>query len=324
MGISTRTIQYWRKRKNLKDKRSLIKKNPKNKLSKEEVKQVLKVINCEEFKDKTPWQIVPILADRCIYHCSESTMYRIMRKHKMTSHRSRSRPGSKRKVPTHYATGPNQVWSWDITYLPTTIRGEFLYLYKIIYNNSRKIVGWRIHTAQSDKFAALLVEETCHNEGVNKEQFLVIHSDNGGPMKGANYLAKLQELGIIYSYSRPGVSNDNPYSETTFKTLKYNNKIKISPFGSLDEANLQISKFVNFYNTEHCHKGIKYVTPEQRHQCEDFDILNKRDKFFKIQKEKHPERWSGKTRNLEPEKIVYLNPINEIQKEEIKREIMVA
>ena len=165
--------------------------------------------------DLSPKQIVPRLADEGRYIASESTLYRLLREKKLQHHRGRSRAPQSREPRRHEARAPNRVWSWDISYLPSTVRGQFYYLYLVVDLYSRKIVAWRVHEREDSDRAAALIREACVREGVNANQ-LVIHSDNGAPMKGSTMLATLQALGVTPSFSRPRVSNDNPYSESLF------------------------------------------------------------------------------------------------------------
>ena len=168
----------------------------------------------------SPRKIVPLLADDGVYIGSESTMYRILREQKLLSHRTAASPATRNKPKALVALGPNEVWSWDIAYLPTTVLGAFFYLYLILDIFSRKIVGWQVHDAESADHAADLMKQTGMDERLVGGQ-LALHSDNGSPMKGATMLATLQQLGVMASFSRPSVSNDNPYSESLFRTVKY-------------------------------------------------------------------------------------------------------
>ena len=205
------------------------------------------------------------------------------------------------------ADAPNQVYSWDITYLKTTMRGVFLYLYLFMDIYSRKIVGWQVYQHEDSEWAADLLRDITQREGITAEQ-VTLHSDNGGPMKGASMLATMQALGIIPSLSRPGVSNDNPYSESLFKTLKYRPKYPTQPFADVTAARQWVSGFVDWYNFEHRHSAIQFVTPAQRHAGLDTAILTRRQALYQAAKERHPERWSGQTRNWQPVQVVYLNP----------------
>lgn len=214
-----------------------------------------------------PCEIVPALADEGTYIASESTFYRILREEKMQNHRGRSQEPGKHGKPTSYvATAPNQVWTWDITYLRGPIKGVFFYLYLIIDLFSRDIVGWEVWAEESAEHASVLIRRACLAQGRLTTMPLVLHSDNGSPMKGAIMLETLYALGITPSNSRPRVSNDNLYSESLFKTLKYRPNYQPNGFGSIAEAREWCRVFVHWYRYEHHHSGIKFLTPGERHQ----------------------------------------------------------
>ncbi len=174
---------------------------------------------------------------------------------------------------------------------------------------SRKIVGWQVYENESSAQAADLMTDICQREGIKPNQ-VTLHSDNGRPMKGATMLATLQQLGVIPSFSRPSVSNDTPYSEPLFRTLKYRPKYPEQPFSTLDVARDWVYDFANWYNKEHLHSAIKFITPEQRHQRRDKEILEHRKKVYQQAKSRTPNRWSGEIRDWEMIKEVYLNPEN--------------
>lgn len=314
MGISTRTLQHWR-HSGTQDQRQQVKKIPVNKLSDQERAAILAVCNSDEFKSQAPKQIVPALADKGLYLASESSFYRILRDANQLHHRGRTAPTNQAKPDAYTASGPNQVWSWDITYLARNVKGVFFYLYLFMDIYSRKIVGWEVYENESSEQAADLLRKTRLAEAISSQQEVVLHSDNGSPMKGATMLATMQKLGIVPSFSRPSVSNDNPYSESLFKTLKYTPTYPSKPFESLEEARQWVAAFVQWYNHSHRHSGIKYVTPGQRHQGEDIAILVQRKRIYEEAKKQHPERWSGETRNWDHESRVRLNPVNEQQDE---------
>lgn len=267
---------------------------------------MLRVANTEEFRDQSPKQIVPTLADRGEYVASESTFYRVLREEGQMTARGQAKPREPREVPIHVATGPRQVWSWDITYLHTVVRGAFYYLYLFLDVYSRKIVGWEVFDRESDEHSAALMARCCRDEGVMPGQ-VVLHADNGGPMRGSTMLATLQRLGVVPSFSRPRVSDDNPYSEALFRTLKYAPAFPRRPFASLSEARAWVRWFVAWYNGEHHHSGINFVTPEQRHRGLDGDVLARRAAVYERARRAHPERWSGKTRDWTPAGDVTLN-----------------
>jgi len=311
IGISVRTLQNWHKFDHP-DGRQTVKKIPSNKLKQEEREKILVICNSEEFRSQSPKQIVPTLADRGLYIASESSFYRILRDANQLQHRGRTASPVSRKRPEAYtADAANQVWSWDITYLASQVKGQFFYLYLFMDIYSRKIVGWEVYENESSEQAADVLRKTRLAEAITFNQEVVLHADNGGPMKGATMLATMQKLGIVPSFSRPSVSNDNPFSESLFKTLKYVPFYPSKPFVSLEASRQWVSKFVHWYNNNHRHSGLKFVTPVQRHNGEDIEILKQRKHVYEKAKDEHPERWSGETRNWRHEANVMLNPVNQ-------------
>jgi transposase InsO family protein len=270
---------------------------------------ILAVCNSPQYKSLPPSQIVPRLADKGAYIASEASFYRVLRAHGQNNHRGRARAARKVAKPRAWtATGPGEVWSWDITFLPTAVRGQFYRLYMMIDIYSRMIVGWEVHSDESSEHAAELLTKACLKHRVNPNQ-LALHSDNGSPMKGATMLATLQKLGVVPSFSRPSVSNDNPYSEAAFKTLKYTPAYPKQPFADITEARQWVHRFVTWYNTEHRHSGIKFVTPQQRHEGQDHAILKARAAVYAAAKRERPSRWCSRaTRNWTPVGAVPLNP----------------
>ena len=248
------------------------------------------------------------MADKGEYIASESTFYRVLRKEGQIKHRGRaSAPKNVQKPRGCRATGPNQVWSWDITYLSTTIKGVFCYLYLIMDIYSRKIVGWEIHENESSAHAATLFHKAHLKESIAEEE-IILHSDNGSPMKGATMLGMLRKLGVVPSFSRPSVSNDNPFSESLFRTMKYRPEYPAKPFDTMAEAREWALQFARWYNHEHKHSALKFVTPNERHTGVDKSIMANRKKIYEAAKAKHPERWSRDTRNWNLQIEVWLNP----------------
>lgn len=223
------------------------------------------------------------------------------------THRGKRRPRSRRRPKALVATAPNQIWTWDITYLPSAVRGKYHYLYMIVDIFSRKIVGWAIHDEESSAHAARLIARAHKAEGVKAG--LVLHSDNGSPMKGGTMLAKLQDLGVIPSFSRPSVSNDNPFSESLFRTLKYRPDFPDTSFSSLSDAQRWVRLFVRWYNGTHRHSALKFVTPNQRHAGLDTKIMEQRKAVLERTKENNTARWRGSVRNWDLPDKVYLNPL---------------
>ena len=309
LGLSERTLQRWQTGEAVRcDQRSLRDYQPPHKLTAIERAEVLAVTNSDEFGHLPPSQIVPRLADQGSYLASESTFYRILREEKQLAHRRSERPAQTRTKPRAIcATAPNQLYSWDITYLPSLIRGQFFYLYLFVDIFSRKIVGWQVYEEENSALAGELLRDLCRREGIQAEQ-LILHSDNGSPMKGSTMLATLQQLGVMPSFSRPSVSNDNPYSESLFKTLKYRPKYPLKPFADVTEARQWVTGIVEWYNHEHRHSAIRFVTPAQRHEGLDDNLLDNRKAVYEAARAKHPKRWSGCSRNWKKILVVYLNP----------------
>ena len=184
---------------------------------------------------------------------------------------------------------------------------------------SRKVValgqplGWQVYETESSELASEVMRDLCKRENIAPDQ-MVLHSDNGSPMalghpvKGATMLATLQALGVMPSFSRPAVSNDNPFSESLFRTMKYRSTYPTRPFENLLAARQWVGSFVQWYNHEHRHSAIGFVTPDQRHRGLDSALLNQRVQVYEAAKARHPQRWSGATRNWQPVSIVHLNP----------------
>jgi putative transposase len=205
------------------------------------------------------------------------------------------------------ATGPNQVWSWDITYLPSAMRGKFYYLYLFVDVWSRRIMKAVVHAEESADLAATLLCEAWREHGIGPGE-LTVHSDNGGPMTGATMLATMQSLGIVPSFSRPSVSDDNPFSEALFKTLKYVPSYPRKPFASVEAAWAWVERFVAWYNGEHRHSAIGFVTPDERHSGVDVDVLLARRRVYEAARLRRPDRWSGLARKWDAPALVALNP----------------
>jgi len=254
LGLSARTYQRWCKQ--AEDKRVTAQKaEPKNKLSKVEKDKIIAYCISDEFIHLPPGQIVPILADRHIYLASESSFYRVLKEQGMLKHRGRAKPRKVTKKPTtHIAKGANEVWSWDITYLPGPVKGTYYYLYLIMDIYSRKVVAYEVHDRESAELAAVLIEQAVIKEQCHLRP-LVLHSDNGSPMKAQTMLEKLYQLGITPSRGRPRVSNDNPFSESLFRTLKYGPTWPNRGFKTLQASRVWVKGFVDHYNLKHEHSG---------------------------------------------------------------------
>jgi transposase InsO family protein len=323
IGLTVRTLQRWQQvSRQAGDRRTrALRRAPDtthNQLSPEERAQVLEVVNSAPFKNLPPSQIVPRLADEGRYLASESTLYRILRQENQMTHRRCEKPAQPRARPRSLcAQAINTIFTWDITYLPTQVRGQFYYLYAFVDLFSRKIVGWQVFETESAEQASALLKNICERHGIKPDQ-LILHSDNGAPMKGQTMMAMMQTLGVSYSRSRPSVSNDNPYSESLFRTLKYRADLPIEPFADLSQARDCIAALVHWYNEEHHHSGIQFVTPSQRHAGLDQDILLARKQVYEQAKAEKSQRWSKETRNWGYINEVHLNPQKPVEKKGAK------
>lgn len=292
LAVSLRTLERWEKAPDQGDRRRGPDGACAHALSEEEKQAIVKVSNRAEYRDLSPWQIVARLADQEVYLGSPSSFYRVLKQNDQLSHRQQSKPAEHHRPKELTARNPNEVWSWDITYLNSPIRGSYYYLYLVEDIFSRMIVGWTVEEEQSAEHSARLIDRTCREHGIGRGQ-LTLHADNGTPVKGATLLATLERLGIAPSFSRPRVSDDNPYSESLFKTLKYRPSYPESAFSGIEPAREWVSRFVRWYNTEHLHSAIRFVTPSSRHQGLDKAILQQRRVVYEKAKRLNPLRWSG-------------------------------
>ena len=312
IGLSERTVQRWQHPDGRDGDRRVSglheRAEPPNKLSAFERQAAMALLNGEEFKNLPPSQIVPRLADQARYIASESTLYRLLHQAGQMKHRRLERAPQKRSKPRSLtATRPDQIYCWDITYLPTQVRGSYFYLYLFVDLFSRKVVGWQVYDCESAELASGLLQDICARQGCVPGQ-LVVHSDNGAPMKGETMLATMQRLGVAPSRSRPSVSNDNPYSESLFRTLKYRPAMPVKPFECLLQARRWVTDLVHWYNDEHRHSAIGFVTPTQRHAGQDKDLLAGRAAVYAMARQTHPQRWSKQCRNWHRVVQVHLNP----------------
>jgi len=324
--ISLRTHQRWAHNETVRaDARPDAQRpTPANKLSAEECALIIATANEARFASLPPSQIVPRLADEGVYLASESSFYRVLHAVDQLHHRGRAAAPVKRVATTHVAHAPNQVWCWDITYLPAAIRGDFFYLYLMLDLYSRKIVGWEIYAEESGEHASALLTRNCLAENIARQHKpLVLHADNGSPMKSSTLRATMEFLGVASSYSRPRVSDDNAYVESIFRTCKYRPDYPAQGFTNIDAARTWVQQFARWYNSEHRHSGIVFVTPEQRHEGADIALLKQRHQVYTAAKQRHPQRWSRETRNWTPVNEVWLNPERQ-PKQEVKQEMKQA
>ena len=312
-GIDLRTLQRWKAHEGLTagdGRPGAVRPLPSHALSGAERAELVRVANEPRFAAVPPARIVPMLADDGVYLASESTFSRVLRDEGQAAHRGRARkPRAVRAPTTHVASAPRQVWCWDMTYLPATVSGRWFHLYLILDLYSRKIVGWEVHATDDSVHAAHLLRRTALAEGIAAMPTKpVLHGDNGATLKATTVLAMLYWLGVKPSYSRPRVSDDNAYAESLFRTAKYRPEFPADGFADLKAARTWADEFARWYNDEHRHSGIRYVTPAQRHCGADKAILAARHDLYLQAHERNPARWSGTTRDWTPIGAVTLNP----------------
>jgi putative transposase len=312
-GIDLRTLQRWKAHDGLvagDGRPQAVRPLPSHALSQAERAELLRVANEPRFAAVPPARIVPMLADEGVYLASESSFSRVLRAQGQSAHRGRAKaPRAVRAPTTHIATAARAVWCWDMTYLPASVIGLWFHLYLILDLYSRKIVGWEVHDSDDAEHAAHLVRRTALAEGIAALSTKpVLHGDNGSTLKATSVLAMLHWLGVKPSYSRPRVSDDNAYAESLFRTAKYRPEFPTKGFADLEEARAWAAGFVQWYNIEHRHSAIRYVSPAQRHAGEDHTILAARHALYTKARERNPARWSGTTRNWSPIGAVTLNP----------------
>ncbi len=316
-GIDPRTLQRWREEGGTvrADRRPEAERPlPAHALTEAERAEILNVANEPRFAEVPPARIVPALADEGRYLASESSFYRVLREAGQVTHRGRAKAPQRRRVPTtHVACGPNQVWCWDVTWLPhATVRGTYFYLFLILDLYSRRVVGYEVHETECGEHAAALLKRTALAEGVHAATVKpVLHGDNGGALKGATVLAMLQWLNVTPSYSRPRVSDDNAFVESLFRTAKYRPGFPSAGFADLKAARQWAQAFVDWYNNDHRHSGLRFVTPAQRHRGEDRALLQARHAVYQEARRRQPRRWSRHTRDWSPIGAVTLNPERE-------------
>jgi putative transposase len=278
-------------------------------LTQAERQGVRAVLNSERFVDQAPAQAQTALLDEGVYHCSTRTMYRILDESQEVRERRNLLRHPHYHKPELLATGPNQVWSWDITMLPGPAKAARFHLYVILDIYSRYVVGWLLALRECAHLAQRLIRESCTKQNVQPEQ-LTIHSDRGPSMKSQTVVQLLAALGIIKSQSRPHVSNDNPFSESQFKTLKYRPEFP-ERFGSYEEARAFCVAFFAWYNDEHYHSGLRMLTPASVHYGRTGPILAQRERTLEAAYAAHPERFvHGLPKPKPAPQTVWINPPN--------------
>jgi putative transposase len=307
LRISMRTHQRWRRNPAGDRRPEAVHPTPANTLADEEKRRIITVCHQPEYASQAPASIVPSLADKGEYLGSESTFYRVLKQHDEQHHRGRARARHTVGPPrSHVAVRACQIWTWDVTWLKGPVRGIYFYLYLILDIYSRKIVGWEVWEEESAENAAVLVHRAVLAESCLGD-LEVLHQDNGAIQKASTLRVTLTDLGVAPSFSRPGVSNDNAYSESLFRTCKYRPLYPEKGFATVESARQWVHAFVVWYNNEHKHSAIRYVTPVQRHTGRDIEILVRRKELYETARAEHPERWSGSVRNWNRDKIVFLN-----------------
>lgn len=296
---------YYRRMEDKTNSQQKEKKESSRKLSDLEEEKVLAQLNSERFCDMAPAEIHATLLDESVYLCSERTMYRILERNKQNLQR-RQKNAYHYERPELLATRPNELWSWDITKLKGPRKWTYYYLYKIMDVYSRYVVGWMVAYRESSELARLLIEQTCIKHGIKRDQ-LTIHADRGSSMRSSAVAQLLADLGVTKTHSRPHVSNDNPYSESVFKTLKYRPDFP-ELFGCLEHAREFCKDFFSWYNISHRHSGIAMLTPENVHYNNIDEVVSKRQKVMDDVYKYFPQRFvKGISIIKKPDTQVWIN-----------------
>lgn len=302
LHLSRATYYRWIQERN-REKR--MRPSPPRKLSLEEEEKILSVLNSRRFCDMAPSEIFHTLLDEGLYYCSSRTMYRILERNSQNVER-RQREKGQYERPELLATKPNELWSWDITKLKGPRKWTYFYLYKIMDVYSRTVVGWMVAHRESKSLAKTLIQETCRRQNI-KEGQLTLHADRGSSMKSNVVGQLLMDLGVTKTHSRPHVSNDNPYSESLFKTLKYRPEFP-ERFNSIEEARMFCTDFFRWYNKCHRHSGIAYLTPEDVHYGRVDSVVTKRQAVMEKVFQLYPERFvKGSPVVKKPSEAVWIN-----------------
>ncbi|MCX7119928.1 MAG: IS3 family transposase [Legionellales bacterium] len=287
--------------------RELSRKIPVNSLNSDEKKEILDLLHSENFIDKTPYDLYYGLIDEGKYYCSPRTMYRILGEQSEAKDRRIQRNHRDAIKPELIATRPNEVWSWDITKLLGPTKWVYYHLYVILDIYSRYVVGWLIADCESKELARKLIQQSALRQGVQPSQ-LTLHSDNGPSMTSHTVSQLLEHLGVAKTHNRPYTSNDNPFSESQFKTLKYRPEFP-GRCQSIEHAEAFCQQFFTWYNKEHYHSGIAWLTPESVHYQQGASILKQRHDVLMQAFLANPGRFSNKQPQLKkvPDSV-YINP----------------
>lgn len=322
IGITERTLQRWQSQEHGgQDARRGPHTPSAHRLTEAEKDEVVAHSNRPGLRNLSAERVIAKLADEDIYVCSERSLRRIQKERNQANYRGRAKPATAVHKPREYAASePLRVLSWDITYLRNaSLRGAYFYLYLYVDVWSRRILGWAVHDEQTTEHAAALLRRVCRDFSIEADT-AVLHQDNGAPMKGATFLATLNELGVTKSFSRPGVSDDNAFIESLFRHLKYVPSYPRRGFPNIADAAKWVAHFVEWYNSEHLHSAIGYVTPDDRHNGRDIEILIKRQRLYDEARQRHPRRWSGQRRKWNRPMIVTLNPERTLEARPASRE----
>lgn len=280
---------------------------PARALSEKERHEVLATLNSERFADKAPTQVYAKLLDEGTHLCSVRTMYRLLEAHSLIRERRQQRRNPTHSKPRLVATGPNQVWSWDITKLPGPTRGRYFSLYVVLDIFSRYVVGWTVATTESAQIGQALIEQAYQRQGIHPGQ-LTVHADRGSPMVAKSTAMLLADLGIHQSHSRPHVSDDTPYSEATFKTIHYS-LLMLQQFGSVQHARQVCSDIFDWYNHRHYHSGIAFLPPAEVHAGRSQKIIEARQQVLDRAHHQRPERFvGGRPVHPSPSSETWINP----------------
>lgn len=316
LGIAKSSYYYWKSpgKNNVKKTKRV----PDFAYTPEEREYILSVMNSDKYMDKSPYEIKASKLDEGEYLCSERTMYRLLEDNNQVRERRNIKQSNNYKKPELLATQPNEVWTWDITKLKGPAKWTYFYLYVIIDIFSRYIVGWMVAYKETAVLAKTLIEETVRKQNIRPNQ-LTIHADRGSSMRSKPVAFLLSDLGITKSHSRPYVSNDNPFSESHFKTMKYSPWFP-DRFEHIEESRDFCRKFFDWYNKEHYHSGIGFLTPETVHCGLAVNILKKREKVLLEAFNKNPKRFRYRKPKIKSiNKAVWINKPKSNDQNEIKK-----
>ena len=280
---------------------------PKHALSEAEKARIRTVLNSEQFVDQAPREVYATLLDEGVYLCHWRTMYRILVEHDEVRERRNQRQHPQNTKPQLVASGPNELWSWDITLLTGPARRLFYYLYVILDVYSRFVVGWMVAEGESSELAETVIAAACHKQNIRRDQ-LTLHADRGSAMRAKTVAQLLADLGVTKTHARPYTPNDNPYSEAQFKTMKYRPDYP-DRFESLGHARSWARAFFTWYNHEHHHTGLGLMTPAVVHHGQVVEVRTKRQRVLDEAYAAHPERFV-KGRPIAPKAPdqVWINP----------------